>query len=821
MGAPVPVLKSQNPKATPLSSQRFASRRPSSRRLRNGAACGVALVAAIVLAATGAGAQTETGGADPWQGVEEMIITGTGGSLLGQSETTSVLGFDATELVEARITDIGSLAEYTPNLEIKTGASSVSSPTIFIRGIGLLDFNSNASSSVAIYNNGVYMNSPIGQLFQFFDLAGVEVLRGPQGTTNARNATAGAIRITPNKPDGEFGGSASISYGKYNAVDVEAAIGVPILPDLLSARVAAKFSQADGYTDNRCGTASQRQRPPDGRCFRQVGNAAFFGPVDPGVDDEVNNTDNWAGRFMLRLEPTADQDWILTVAGGQSQALAYQFQSRGTLVGRNDEGIGSDNRDYRDDDLDPFAGDYDLVDKEELNILGVTLNGSVDYGEALLDTTSGYAWATNHAPRNFDASPNQVAHAYADVEVWQISQEISLASEDDSRLSWKLGGFFLLERLDSNTDLLEGVVATAQLQSFTQELETFALFLETGFEITESLQLEGGIRYNYERKEFDLAVRSLPSLVPGAPSRENLSSQDDKVWDEPTGEIVLTWSPIEAVSIYAKYTHGFKGGHFNGGAFFTAQSIEAVEPEVIDSFEVGLKSEWLDGALLLNFAAWYYDYENYQVFLLQNARGAFPLPQILNAPRVESRGVEMDAVVRPIDGFELGVSMGILDAEFTDFTVARFVPDNECGQFACPDKLEVLDFSGNPLVAAPDTSVNVRASYEMDLGRIGRLTPRIDASFRSKTYFLPGNQDPNTLDVIRKNEGASQSAYWLMNARLAYMTPDDTIELAFWVRNLTDEVYLSNALDARNGLGKYLDVYGMPRTYGFSGAFRW
>ncbi len=780
----------------------------------------VAMIETTALAASG-----DLDGGDPWAGVEEMVITGTASALTGQTETISVLGFDATELAESRITDIVSLAEYTPNLEIKTGASTVSSPTIFIRGIGLLDFNSNASSSVAVYNDGVYMNSPIGQLFQFFDLAGVEVLRGPQGTTNARNATAGAIRIIPNRPDGEWSARTSVTYGNYDAIEVESALGFPIVPDLLSGRIAARISRADGYTENRCAKAAQRQ-PPDGTCVRDAGNEAFFGPIPNGVDGDVNDTDNWAGRFSLRFQPTTDQDWVLNVNGGQSRALAYQFQSRGISLGSGDRGIGSDTRGYRDADRDPFAGDYDLVGKEKLDIFGTTLNGTVEFDFASLHTTSAYATATTRAPRNFDASPNQVAHAFGDAEVWQASEEISLESKDEGRFDWLLGGFFLTERLQSDTDLLEGVVVTAQLQSFEQKLETWALFFEAGFELSEEFEIEGGIRYNWVRKEFDLRVIGLPSSIPDAPARENVVAQDDQVWAEPTGEIILTWSPTENISAYGKYTHGFKGGHFNGGAFFSAQSIEAVKPEKIDAFEIGLKSEWLAGGLTLNLAAWYYDYRNYQVFVIQNAGGAFPLPQILNAPRVESRGIELDGSIRPVDGFEFGVSMAILDAEFTDFTVARlrFVTQCPTPPFpACPPEQEVLKFSGNPLVAAPDLSLNLRASYVIPLGRAGSLTPRIDASFRSKTYFVPGNSADLTLgqDSFSRNEGASQDAYWLMNARLAYRTSGENIELAFWVRNLTDEVYLNNSLDATNGLGKYLDVFAPPRTYGMTGVFRW
>jgi iron complex outermembrane receptor protein len=762
--------------------------------------------------------------ADPWSGIEEMVVNGAGGSLIGQTEQMSVLSFDAEELLETRITNAQDLAAFTPNLEIKTGASNVASPTIFIRGIGLLDFNANASSSVAVLNDGMYMNSPLGQLFQFFDLAGVEVLRGPQGITNARNATAGAIRITPKRPDGGFSSTATMTYGNYNRIEAETALGFPIVPDVLSGRIAARYTKADGYTENRCA-----RTPGTGTCDRAgnpsvpTSNEGRFGPVPNGLPRNVNDADNWAGRVQLRFQPNEDHDWILNVTGGQSMALAYQFQSRG--ISRPNNGIGVDSLGYADTDDDAFAGDYDLVGEQNLTLLNATLNGSVQLENAVFKSLTGYGLATSHSPPNFDAGPNQVAHAYNEVEVWQLTQELSLASDNDDRFSWEIGGFFLTELLDNSTDLLEGIVITSQRQEFEQRLQTWALFAKTGFELTEQITLEGGIRYNWERKEFDISVKGLlADSIPGAEDIQNVLEQDDEVWDEPTGEVKLIWSPTEAVSVYAKYTHGFKGGHFNGGALFSAQTIDGVEPEVIDAFEIGLKSEWLDGMITLNMAAWYYDYQDYQVFVVQNAGGSFPLGQLLNAPRLESKGVELDAVFRPLEGLELGLSMGILDATFTDFTISRLKFVLSCPtQPNCPPEQEVLKFSGNPLVAAPPVSVNVRISYEMLLGGLGTLTPRLDASFRDKTYFVPGNAAEISLgqDSFSKNEGASQDPYWLLNARIGYRTPDGHAEVAFWVQNLTDEVYLNNSLDASGGLNTYLDIHGQPRTFGVTGTFNW
>jgi iron complex outermembrane receptor protein len=283
---------------------------------------------------------------------------------------------------------------------------------------------------------------------------------------------------------------------------------------------------------------------------------------------------------------------------------------------------------------------------------------------------------------------------------------------------------------------------------------------------------------------------------------------------------VVTLSPVDDVSIYAKYSHGFKGGHFNGGATFSTQLVEAVEPETVNAYEVGIKSAWYDSRLVLNAAAFYYDYENYQVFALRNDPGSIPFPQLLNAPKVTSRGIELDIQTMPVPGLYVAGSVGLLDAEFTEFSVLKSFRDNRfCpSPPRCPVVFEAQDFSGNPVVAAPPITVTVVAYYDMPLGNYGTLTPRLDASFKGKTYFDPGDTQVRPPQPL---EGAAQSPFWLLNGRLAYRTPDERIEVAGWVRNAMDQVYLVDAFDVRGSLGALLDVFGTPRTYGVSVSYQW
>src|SRR5262245_48502005 len=188
------------------------------------------------------------------EGVEEIVITGELLSVV-EDETVSAIGFDQSELKVEGIKDIRDLARFTPTLEIKS-AFAASNPTIFIRGVGLDDFNANAATAVAIYQDGVYMQSPVGQLFQFFDTENAVVLRGPQPSLY-RSAEAGAILVQSNKPSDELDGYLTTTYGNYNLVEVEGAVGGPIgSSEMLSGRFSGSWVTRDGITKNRCAPES-------------------------------------------------------------------------------------------------------------------------------------------------------------------------------------------------------------------------------------------------------------------------------------------------------------------------------------------------------------------------------------------------------------------------------------------------------------------------------------------------------------------------------------------------------------------------------------
>ena len=286
--------------------------------MRSGSALLTGLALALVLFTPGSGhaqepadpAQPAEPTAPPDSGIEEIVVLGAESEAVSDFEAAdSVVGFGAEDLAALGAQDVADLAAFTPNLEIVT--SGATTPTFFIRGVGLNDFNANSTGAVAIYQDDVAINAPALQLGTLFDVEAVNVLRGPQGTGLARNASAGAIKIYSRKPTGEFGAFLRSEFGNLQFRDFEGAIEAPIYEDLLAARFAFRYSERDGTMKNRCGSApplservpvpvsneltrigKRRDDPPWSQCGELVD---FDWDDDPMVPGDEFDPANWTG----------------------------------------------------------------------------------------------------------------------------------------------------------------------------------------------------------------------------------------------------------------------------------------------------------------------------------------------------------------------------------------------------------------------------------------------------------------------------------------------------------------------------------------------
>jgi iron complex outermembrane receptor protein len=736
--------------------------------------------------------------------------------------------------------------------------------------VGLDDFNANAASAVAIYQDGVYMQSPAGQLFQFYDVENVEVLRGPQGSLY-RNASAGAILLHSKEPSDEFNTYLTATYGNYDLWEMEAALGGPIVPDFLSGRLSGTWGLRDGITKNRC--AANASEPDADKIPPPCDEQTRFGRrlVDPDLDGFTNDIDYFAARGQLLLNlpiGNTETEWLLNVHGGQNRSRAYQYQHRGVQVTGPKEEIrlynpgGEPVRDarlYRDDDGDPYAGDYNIDGPENIDLWGINLEATWRFGDDDFELRSltAYEWNDLFRVENSDGGPKFALESEYTNSAWQVSEQLELSGpflpSKYGDGDWILGAYYLEETLDV-TNAFDQQGPADLTQVYTQEMWNFAAYGQGEYRIRPGcapvscdFTLVAGLRYNWEYKSFDTKVIETP--IAGQ-SRDTLDGRDSTVWAGASGELSLAWNYTEESNIYLKYARGWKGGHFNGGATSIFDVITGVEPEIVDSWEAGLRSGWFDQRLRLNLTGFYYDYLDLQVFIIEQTELGYPIPKLANASDAIVYGVELDMQSEPLDGLYITLNAAWVESEYREFVVKfsekiRFPKD--CRTCPPPDPLFVIvprkfDYSGNTLIASPNWSATASIEYEIRLpgeigGRgLGTLTPRFSFSWKdemlydacggrgNRCNFNAGNVVeprsqfdvgvPLTEDELGNGGFFGQDDFWIFNAALTWTSENEMFSVTGWVHNFMDEHYKTQSFDLSRGLGIILDAYAEPRMYG-------
>lgn len=876
-----------------------------------------------------AGVAEGAGGANAqvWAGIEEFVVTGYASSLVSDlTAANSVVAWSEEDLVALGAGDISDLAAYTPSLEIVT--SGATTPTFFIRGVGLNDFNPNSTGSVSIYQDDVAINAPAMQLSVLYDTESVNVLRGPQATGQARNASAGAIKIYSRKPSGDFSGSFRSDFGNFDARDIEGAVEMPLVKDVLSARFAFRVIRRDGIMKNRCAEAppfGQRDSnpspsgstslPPVSICGERVPGFLGGNPLDPlmpppgaspipeGLAGNVNDTDVWAARAMIRFEPIPEMSWLLKVQGSRRDELSRLGQFIGTRVNTcvngfictgplanvspelrgqvrpqflggliGGPGLGSNpnagtigidvrNRlrelapcllqigingcDFqseevrvgatlaqrqlarelaRDLDSAPLKGEFNRTGPTTNDIWGIALNGEFELpGEIQMKTATGFDRYRRKIDIDLDFSPLRLFETITNDDGWQFFQSITfdgtLAEASSTPITWDVGGWVLREDLDARVnnifdDSPGANAAGVKERFFGQKIWNAAGFAHVSIDIFDDFTLDGGFRYNFDFREFDMDITQIGL---GPDGRE---FQIRETFDSPTGSVRLTYRFNADVSVFWKYTRGWKPGTINATASqFTGPTVAS--PERIDAFETGFSGTWLDGALTLGGSFFFYNYKNFQLFTAQQFFGGNTEFVVLNADNAEVIGVELDGDAHPWKGGLLQVRFAWLETQFLDFTRRDQFLNTEQQLVGNQEPFIFRDQqnAGNPLLNSPRFKVSLTAQQEFEIGRYGFVTLRYDATWTDKTFFdqTKGNGIGNLLgEQFLPDNTIGQEAFWLHNMRVSWRSSDDRLELAGWIRNIENKRFKTFAFDATNFQNTTIFFVGDPRTYGLS-----
>jgi iron complex outermembrane receptor protein len=430
---------------------------------------------------------------------------------------------------------------------------------------------------------------------------------------------------------------------------------------------------------------------------------------------------------------------------------------------------------------------------------GITLNVRWDINDLLtLTSVSGYrAWDSDFL-FNTDGTEIEVTRTTQVYDTRQWSQEFQLTGKHE-RLNWIAGLYYLKEEKFGALGLVRLNPATPfSFNIFDDNTgKAWAAFGQLDFELTDRLTLIAGLRYSDEEKDdfnrqyqvlqsatnprgrIELGLfggLTLPATTLGAP-RDRSDS-----WDATTPKVGLQFQATDDAMLYATWSKGFKSGGYNG----FQPNNPVYDPEFIKSIEIGAKTEWLDGRLRLNAAIFDYDYEDLQVSAFLNS-----LTVTSNAADSTVRGAELDLTWKPNSQLQLGASLAFLDAKYDEYAatygICTLVAINS-GDAPCagvtpmaPAAARVIDASGNRLNNAPKFKGLLSADYEIPVPSGGKVTLFGTLSHTDDIFFNAAN-DPVT----------SQTAYTVLDARVAWSNADETIELAIYGKNLSDEDYFHN-----------------------------
>jgi iron complex outermembrane recepter protein len=681
-----------------------------------------------VLAASGAlhgAAHAQADTEKKTDALETVVVTAQRVSQLASKTPIALTALSPEELRSAGATTAVNLTNLVPNVLISAGSSA--STDISIRGIASTNTTEVGDPAAAFHIDGIYLGRPQSAGATFYDLARVEVLRGPQGTLYGRNATAGAINLITNKPDKKFAAEVNADMGNYNRRNIEALVNVPV-NDLLALRAVVSSTVRDGYLV----TASAAN----------------------GFSKNRDDANNLSGRVhaLFSVSPatqvllTADFNRNKGVGNGSVSLATYQTQTgaaQRTQLGNRNEGI-------RDEEATGLTVEV----THKLGFADLTyLGGARTYDR---DSASSTLGITSKTVSGFK----------------QSSHELRLASADaKAPLTWVAGVYLFDERGDidgtfGSIPITPAIPTLFGVQRFQQDPVTSksqALFGQATYKLTPAARLTAGLRYTQDEKART-GVQSL-TVPPPLAQFSNTAVNKAKVdYTQTTWKLGGEFDLSPTTLLYAHAATGYKaGGYFDGD---NARGDNTYRPELLTSYEAGIKGRFLDNRVRLAASVFRYDYKDLQVSYitinpLTNATGTITT----NAARATNQGLELEGKWLVSDNGALNFAVGLLDAKYKSFIFP-----------VVTGRPVAIDFAGKKLDKAPSANITLGYMHEWSLGDGGGMTAYLGTR-RSAAYVLSNF-------AIAAPVQYEQKAFNRSDISLAYNAPRDKWYAQLYARNL-------------------------------------
>ncbi|MAA55154.1 MAG: hypothetical protein CMK43_08330 [Porticoccaceae bacterium] len=681
-----------------------------------------------------------------------------------QRVPVAVTVLDGNELTEGKIFHLNELAGRVPSLTIQSHSATESE--IFIRGIGSVRLiGATGDASVGTFLDEVYLSRRGAATPPLFDLERIEALRGPQGTVFGKNVVGGALSLISAKPRFETEGSVYAGFGNYGSIESGGFFTGKVRDDI-AARFAIHQNKRDGYVEN-----------------------IVYG-------EEMEDLDSVAARLSLtwNVNETTAFDLILDGSTESSNGQSRHGVDDPTIPGAlTAPYLRSQDPRTNESPYDQWADKdtYGITARLEKDLGSMTLtylsafrSGDADIRWAQLGSTSPPALTDSvlTIPEKSEA----------------FTQEVRLASRQDQRFRWLAGLYYLHDDTDiriRNTaasgipggpltlaDALSGDWQTHQLGVSKNS----AVFADASYDLSDDLTVSIGGRYTKDEKELDSDVRVLSvgrpgDFLPVAPMSANFSIGVSDSWTEFTPKASLEWRFGESQMAYISAAKGFKGGGWQGVAANAALATVVYEPETAWTNEIGVKTELFDSRLRLNAAAFYTDFKNLQVELLDDVNLVLILE---NASDAKIEGLEIEMEAKLSSSLTLFASGSFLDSEYENYDSA----------------FSAADLSGNRLQRTPKEQFTVGLDLRHPMGDNMELMANLHYSHQGQIYYAPQNTN-------------YEDSYGYLDMRIGIASADGKWSLVAHGKNITDELYRVSIIDFA---GDEWSSYAAPRTYGLT-----
>ena len=687
--------------------------------------------------------------------VEEIIVTALKRSSTVVDTPAAITAISSTEIEDKGITSMHDLKHLVPSMNF---TNVLGAQNITIRGIG--QFNGNPGVSVS--TDGIFQSRAHSSQLGEMDLERVEVLRGPQGTLYGRNSIGGVVNLITKNPTQDTDGYVKLGYGEYDITTAEAAFGGGISDNTSFRLVVHGTEQGEGFYD--CLNAG---------CGEQgyTDKQAFRLKIKSDLSDTVS-----ADLMVASVETEGTPDPYGWLTDNRELAAAFGFpQIAAEPISLKPHEI------YQTPASDSVNG-TNMTDRE-YDVTSLTLKIDTELGTLTSIT------AKQSFDDQFNLDRDGSAGVYLDTfdisETETFTQEINLNIERDT-MSLVFGLFYMDDETSRHTHfdnpqpiLGFPVPSMFDFKHDKMDTESEAYFADGTFDLSDTTRLSLGVRrttdeFTSKQDNFISILMPMPVIAAQTCDREVVTE-----YSSTTSRAVIQHDLSSDSNVYASLSEGYKAG-----GYATYECTEPYDPEEVTSLEFGFKGS-LSENTSLNASLFRYDYTDFQVLQVVGIQTV-----TRNAGDATVNGLEIEALSNVNDSLSINYGLTLLDATYGEFLNTNGIQP----------QLGEQQLDGNYLTNAPKVSINLGLNYTSPMASGASLTYRANASYKSRIYFSEFNE-------------YSQDAYTIVDLNLIWESADETMRSRFFIKNATDEDYISGYLSSATGGGRF-GQWGYPRTAG-------